>query len=304
MKNLIIIVRKLKTLNNNYRGIGLSLFFHGGGFTGSGERDHIKAVVKLKKYTDDTVEILISNVEMGQGVHTTLRKIVATELDMPIEAVIIINPDTDRVPDSGPTVASRTIMVVGKLLQEASKELKEKWENTKEVEVTTKYKFHEGFYWNDETFQRDAYNQYSWGVNVVEVQVNPITYEVNVKEIYAVYDVGIAIDEKIIKGQIDGGIIQGLGHGSIEVMECKNGQLIQRTNTNYVIPTALDFPNIKSELINNPYDNGPFGAKSAGELTFVGAPVAYALAVKNAIGKDINKILVNPEYLMEVMGSE
>ncbi len=291
-------------LNNNYRGIGLSLFFHGGGFTGSGERDHIKAVVKLKKYIDNTVEILISNVEMGQGIHTTLRKIVASELDIPIETVIIINTDTDRVPDSGPTVASRTIMVVGKLLQEASKELKEKWEDSKETEITTRYKFPEGFYWNDETFQGDAYNEYSWGANVVEVQVNPITYEVDVKEIYAVYDVGIAIDEKIIKGQIDGGIIQGLGHSSIEVMECKNGKLIQRTNTDYVIPTALDFSNIKSELINNLYDNGPFGAKSAGELTFVGAPVAYALAVKNAIGKDINKIPVNPEYLMEVMDSE
>lgn len=162
----------------------------------------------------------------------------------------------------------------------------------------------EGFYWNDESSQGDAYNEYSWGANVVEVQVNPITYEVDVKEIYAVYDIGSAIDEKIIKAQIDGGIIQGLGHGSIEVMECKNGQLIQRTNTDYVIPTALDFPNIKSELINNLYDNGPFGAESAGELAFVGAPVAYALAVKNAIGKDINKIPVNPEYLMEVMDSE
>ena len=291
-------------LDNNYRGIGLSLFFHGEGFTGSEERDHIKAVVKLKKYTDDTVEILISNVEMGQGVHTTLRKIVAEELDIPIETIIIINPDKDRVPNSGPTVASRTIVAIGKLLQEASKELKGKWESTKEAEVTTKYKFPEGFYWNDETFQGDAYNEYSWGANVVEVQVNPITYEVDVKEIYAVYDIGSAIDEKIIKGQIDGGIIQGLGHGSIEVMECRNGQLIQRTNTDYVIPTALDFPNIKSELINNLYDNGSLGAESAGELTFVGAPVAYALAVKNAIGKDINKIPVNPEYLMEVMDSE
>lgn len=87
-------------------------------------------------------------------------------------------------------------------------------------------------------------------------------------------------------------------------MECKNGQLIQRTNTDYVIPTALDFPNIKSKLINNLYDNGPFGAGSARELTFVGTPVAYALAVKNAIGKDINKIPINPEYLMEVMDSE
>jgi len=99
-------------------------------------------------------------------------------------------------------------------------------------------------------------------------------------------------------------MLQGLGHGSIEKLEIKNGRLIQRTNTDYVIPTALDFPKIESATIRNPYENGPFGAKSAGELTFIGAPVAYALAVENALGIDICKIPVTPEYLMEVMNNE
>ncbi|MEG0774633.1 xanthine dehydrogenase family protein molybdopterin-binding subunit [Clostridium sp.] len=289
-----------------YKGIGMSVFFHGGGFTGSGERDHIKAVVKLRKYKDDKVEILISNVEMGQGTQTTLRKIVAEELNIPADQVILVNPDTDRVPDSGPTVASRTIMIVGKLLQQASAKLKRHWIDGMEQQITENYKFPEGFYWDDSKFEGDAYNEYSWGVNVVEVEVNPLTYEVTVLGVYTVFDVGVAIDEKIIRGQIDGGVIQGLGHGSIEVMNIKDGRLIQRTNTDYVIPTSLDFPKVESAIINNPYENGPFGAKSAGELTFVGAPVAYAIAVKNAIGtsKNITHIPVTPEYLMEVMTNE
>jgi CO/xanthine dehydrogenase Mo-binding subunit len=134
------------------KGIGMSVFFHGGGFTGSGERDHIKAKVKLVKNPDETVEILIANIEMGQGVQTSLRKIVAHTLDIPIERIIHENPDTDRVPDSGPTVASRTTFVVGKLLYNAALQLKERWNESDRVEVMTQYKHPEGFKWDDTNF--------------------------------------------------------------------------------------------------------------------------------------------------------
>jgi len=283
------------------KGIGCSLFFHGCGFTGSGERDIIKAKVKLLKHVNRTVEILISNVEMGQGALTTLKKIVAYTLEIPIDKVVFENPDTDRVPDSGPTVASRTITIVGKLLQEAAKEMKGFMENDDELEILKQYKHPEGFEWDDEEFKGDAYNTYSWGANVVEVEVNPLTYEVSVTDIYVVFDIGVAIDDLIVRGQIEGGMVQGLGYAGMEVMQHKDGRLLQRTNTDYVIPTAMDFPKIQSKLVNNPYIDGPFGAKGVGETTLIGAAAAYALAVQNAIGQSINKIPVTPEYLMEVM---
>jgi xanthine dehydrogenase molybdopterin-binding subunit B len=110
--------------NHRYKkGIGTSLFLHGCGFTGSGERDHIKATVKLVKSKDDKVSLKISNSDMGQGIFTTLSKIVAKELDLPYEEVFYPYPDTKEVPDSGPTVASRTTMIVGKLLERAAKNL-------------------------------------------------------------------------------------------------------------------------------------------------------------------------------------
>ena len=286
------------------KGIGCSLFFHGCGFTGSGERDIIRAVVKLLKHRDKTVEILISNVEMGQGALTTLKKIVAYTLEIPIDRVIFKKPDTDRVPDSGPTVASRTITIVGKLLQDAAIEMKEIWDSGVELEIFKQYKHPEGFEWDDEKFKGDAYNTYAWGANIIEVEVNPITYEASVTDIYAVFDIGEAIDELIVRGQIEGGMVQGLGYASMEVMQHKDGRLLQRTNTDYVIPTAMDFPKIQSKLVNNPYINGPFGAKGVGETTLIGAAAAYALAVQNAIGHYINKIPVTPEYLMEVMRND
>lgn len=289
---------------NKLKGIGMSVFFHGGGFTGNGERDIIKTRLKMKKNKDNTVEILVSNVEMGQGLATTFRKIASKTIGIPIERIIYNNPDTDKVPNSGPTVASRSILIVGKLIQEASQKIKDQWSAKDEFEVITRYRHPEEVVWDADKFIGDAYNTYAWGANVVEVEVDPLTYEVAIKGIWTVYDVGNAIDDNIVRGQIDGGVTQGLGYASMEVLKSKQGKLGQATFTDYIVPTAMDFPRIHRELVNVPYYNGPFGAKSVGELTFDGAAPAYAIAVENAIGKPLNEIPITPETIMEVMNNE
>ena len=285
-------------------GIGISLFLHGCGFTGSGERNHIKAVVKLRKLADGRVEILVANTDMGQGLQTTLRKIVAKTLDLPLEAVIFENPDTDRVPDSGPTVASRTVMIVGKLLEEAALKLKNLRRQPGEVEVTEHYKHPADMSWDDTTFSGDAYPAYSWGVNAVEVEIDPLTKEIEVKGVWSAFDVGRAIDERIMRGQIEGGILQGLGYGGLEVMEGRRGRIQQRSVTDYIIPTAMDAPPIEHRLLDNPYDNGPYGAKGAGELTLLGAAPALAAAVGDALGISIRRLPITPEHLLEVTEHE
>jgi CO/xanthine dehydrogenase Mo-binding subunit len=286
------------------RGIGLSMFLHGCGFTGNGERDHIKAAVKLAKNNKDEVEILISNVEMGQGTSTTMRKIVSNALEIPIEMVVFQNPDTDRVPDSGPTVASRTTVVVGKLVYDAAILLKTNWQKGIAQAAETKYQYPEGYAWDNELFSGDAYTNYSWGANAVEVEMDLITMETKIIGVWAVFDIGKSIDDRIVKGQIEGGIVQGLGYASMEVMENSNGRFRQRTSTDYLIPTALDIPFIKSELMCQPYADGPYGAKGLGELTLVGSPIAYALAVEDALKKNINSIPVRPEHLLEGFANE
>ncbi len=300
--------KKYKAFQNTdpekYRGVGLSLFFHGCAFTGSGEKDIIKANVKLKKYADGRVEILVSNVEMGQGPQTTLRKIVAEALEIPLDKVLYDNPDTDRVPDSGPTVASRTVVIVGFLLQEAAKKLKKRYDSAAELEVENEYEQPAYVQWDQNNFRGDAYPVYSWGVNAVEVEVDPVTLVATVKGIWGVYDVGTPIDEKIVRGQIEGGMVQGLGYASMEVMEGANGKMRQGTLTDYIIPTPVDFPEMKIKLIDNSYDFGPFGAKCAGELPFIGAAPAFASAVQHALGVPVRRIPVTPEYLMEVVDGE
>jgi CO/xanthine dehydrogenase Mo-binding subunit len=299
-------IRKYKEYSNDnsFRGIGMSWFLHGCGFTGSGESTHINALVELEKDEDNNVEILIAAVDMGQGVKTTMRKIVANILEIPIEQVIYNHPDTNRVPDSGPTVASRTIMIVGGLVARASKQLKETWQHGINQKVSERYKQPEYIKWDEEKFFGDAYPAYSWGINIVEVEVDKVTYEVTVKESWNIYDVGKAIDEQIILGQADGGQLQGIGYGYLERMTHKDGKIQHRNVTDYIIPTSVDTPPMHNYLMDNPYPLGPYGAKGAGELTLVGGAPAVALAIENAISKRVTKIPVTPEYIMELVNNE
>lgn len=292
--------------NNEFikKGIGMSIFLHGCGFTGSGERDFIKAVVKILKHEDDKVEILVANTDMGQGLQTTLRKIVAKILDIDYSEIIYKNPDTDRVPDSGPTAASRSVMVVGKLLESAALTLKKQWISGKKQLVLEKYKHPNLIPWDEKKFSGDAYPSYSWGINVLEVEINTLTGFADIKGIYTVFEVGNEIDTTIMEGQVHGGVIQGLGYGSCEKMECSNGAFRQNSITDYIIPTSKDVVNIKNVFVHNPCDLGPFGAKGAGELTFVGTAPAYADAIENALGIKVNKIPATPEYIMEVITNE
>ncbi len=286
--------------NDPYRGIGISFVNHGGGFTGNGEQEIIKGVVRMKRTGEKKAAVYVSNVEMGQGFQTVLRKIAAKELGLDYTEIEYDNPDTDVVPDSGPTVASRSTMVVGALIQECAKKLKKKWDEGIGVEAEYRYVHPSEFKWNQDTLQGDAYPTYGWGINVVEVEMDKATCEVKTTGIWSVFDVGIPMDETIMSGQVSGGVIQGLGYASIEKCEIKDGRFSQHTMADYTIPTSVDFPEVKNKFIDNPYKYGPSGAKGAGELVFDAAAPAYADAVQQLTGKNIYDIPVTPEKIMGI----
>ncbi len=289
-----------KTKDGKLRGIGLASVIHGCGFTGKGE-EIIKGTAKLRKNKGGTVDVLVANVEMGQGAGTTLRKIVADRLGIPFGRTRYRNPDTSRVPDSGPTVASRTCMIVGGLLDKCAREMKERWKESDSFEVSRTYRHPEYIKWDQDKLSGDAYPAYSWGATCVEVAVDPITFETDIEGIWTVFDLGTPIDMRIIQGQIDGGTAQGIGYGSIEVMDAERGRIRHASIADYIVPTSLDLPRIGRELIVEEYENGPYGAKCAGELTLVGGAPAFANAVADATGLPIEKIPVTPEYIAELM---
>ena len=282
------------------KGIGMGLSIHGCGFTGSAEKDFLKSVASLQKYEDGRVEILASNSDMGQGVKTTFSKIVAKALDIPLSKVVITSPDTDRVPNSGPTVASRSIMIVGKLLEDAARELKTIWEDGKAQKVVRHYKHPENLIpWCLDDFTGDPYPTYSWGVNVIEVELDTLTGESHVIGGCGVYDVGTAIDERVMKGQIEGGMLQGIGYASMEKMESVDGRIAQCSFTDYMVPTSMDIADIKTFMMDNLYENGPFGAKGAGELTLLGSGPAFVQALEQAGSCQFSAIPITPEQVIK-----
>ena len=278
------------------RGIGIALYNHGGAFTGNGEQAIIKAHARLVK-TGDHVSIQVGSTEMGQGFKTSLRKICAATLGVSIDQIEYLDPDTSKVVDSGPTAASRSTMVVGRLVERAAQERWSEGDFTTEVE----YEHPDGYPWDQATFRGDAYLGYGWGVACVEVEVDKLTNEVKTLGVWSSHEIGKAIDELIVHGQINGGILQSLGYGSMEKLEVKGGRFKQKSMSDYVIPTSMDFPKQFYHIQENPYPWGPYGAKGMGELVFNGASAAYVDAVERALNTRFTSIPIPPEAIEEAM---
>ncbi len=276
------------------RGMGFATFLHGAGFTGSGE-EYLASVLGMERLADDRVRILAASAELGQGAHTILAQIAAQTLDIPYENVEIAEPDTATVPNSGPTVASRTCMVVGKLVERAAMELK----NSGQRKVYVKYQPPPNIHWDDEKYQGDAYGAYAWAVYVAEVAFDTLTYEATVRDFVAVQEVGKVVHPVIAAGQIEGGVAQGIGYALYENVQWKDGQMVNNQMTNYIMPTAADVPPIRVFFAETPYAYGPGGAKGLGELPMDGPAPAIANAIEDAIGIAVDEIPAIPERLME-----
>ena len=284
------------------RGIGLSLALHGDGLTGTEERD-LGASVGLRKYADGTVEVLAANTDIGQGTRTTFSKIVAHELGLPLENVYYNYPDTSRVADSGPTAASRSLMIVGELLRRAARKLREQWVDGEEQEVEERYT-DPGYVitFDFACFQGDAYHVNSWSACAVEVEVDTFTGNIRVLDAVGSFDVGTPIDERIVVGQMEGGFLQGIGFASMEQMDYDaNGRIHNNSLSDYLIPTAVDVPTLKAILHIGEYPDGPYGAKGAGELPLVGAAAAYLAAVEQALGARKHRLTHIPFTAEDVM---
>jgi CO/xanthine dehydrogenase Mo-binding subunit len=294
---------KRERYRGSNRGIGLSLFYHGAGFTGSGERT-LKSKARLV-LTPTGVRIAVGSTEIGQGTRTMHAQIVADALDIPYENVEVAQPDTAIVSDSGPTVASRTCMVVGKILEECALELKQQLGGLSPAEyharhgaVTVEriYEPPDWMQWDDETYRGDAYATYGWGCDVAELELDPDTYEVRLHKLTAVQEFGRPIHPALARGQIEGGSVQGLGYALLERVVMQNGVMANAQLTNYTIPTTLDTPEIDVVMLENPYPGGPFGAKGLGELPMDGPAPAVVNALRH-LGLDVREIPATPELL-------
>jgi CO/xanthine dehydrogenase Mo-binding subunit len=307
------------------RGIGFASFMHGAGFTGSGE-DYLKSIVGAEADAEGRVRVLAASTEIGQGTNTIFAQIASAALNLDYDLIEMAQPDTGNVPDSGPTVASRTCMIVGKLVESAALGLRQSlrgaglladeytetdWraacrqyiERYGALKSFSQYKPPPGVRWDDEKYEGDAYGAFAWAVYVAEVTVDTLTYETRVDDFVAVQEVGKVVHPILAAGQIEGGVAQAIGFTLYENVVWQDGRMVNNGMTNYVMPTSADLPPIRVHFEEQPYQYGPAGgAKGIGELPLDGGAPAILNAIEHATGISFTHVPLMPEALMRGLG--
>jgi CO/xanthine dehydrogenase Mo-binding subunit len=377
---------------NDGIGFGLSTIFYGVGLGAAGKY-LARTGANVILHADGSVLFSVGTTELGQGMTTVLSQIVADELGVPFEWVRMTAPDTSRVPDSGPTVASRSTTMSGNALKNACKKIRDILiEEASEMlgytadriridegivaadgglavgsgagfvaggragagcvslaqggvrvgiaslvhggvgsggasgasdvsiplldvikSCVTKRKplFATGWQvspptsFDNETGQGDAYMVYAWATNLVKVNVDRETGEVSVLKVWSAHDVGKAINPSSSEGQIEGGVLQGVGFALMEEMSVDSeGRILNPSLSTYVIPTAEDAPEIVSIIVEHPYPEGPHGAKGFAEQPLMGIAPAVANAVYDAVGARINELPITPEKVWRALNEK
>lgn len=308
-----------------WRGIGLALVHHGGGFTGSGE-DYLKSRAAISITRDGAIVVRAASTEIGQGTNTIFAQIAGDALGLPHDWITVERPDTAKVPDSGPTVASRTCMIVGGLVERAARTARRQLEQAAgghhprsradlraaarrlcgraaERAFEAEYERPGHITWDDHSYRGDAYGCYSFACAVVDLEVDRLTFEVKVRNVTAAADIGTVVNPLLAEGQVNGGLTQGLGYALCENVVVRDGQMANATLTDYIIPTALDTPPLHVEFVEMPYSFGPGGAKGVGELPMDVPAPAVAAAVLQATGRLIPRLPLLPERIFEAVNA-
>jgi CO/xanthine dehydrogenase Mo-binding subunit len=320
-------------------GYGFSTIFYGVGL-GAGGKHLARTGARVIVHSDGSILFSVGTTEIGQGMTTVLAQIVAEELGAPLEWVDMLPVDTSRVPDSGPTVASRSTTMSGNALRDACMKIRNSLEteasdmlncSLSEIIINDGRVLHgsnsiplidviksctakkislsaEGWHvspptsFDENTGAGDVYVTYAWATNLVKLKVDRETGEVTVLKIWSAHDIGKAINPTLAEGQIEGGVLQGMGYALMEDMKTgSDGAITNPEFSTYIIPTAEDQPEIIPLIVEEPYPNGPYGAKGFGEQPLMGIAPAVANAVYDAVGVRIKELPLTPEKIWRAM---
>ena len=322
------------------RGIGLACSFRGVALGAEGV-DAAAAMVQVQ--SDGSVIVSSGITDMGQGAQTAISQCAAEVLGVGLDRVVFLPTDTSRIPDSGPTVASRGTIMGGSAAADAARKVRRRMLRVASEMTGVRVRdltmregqlwlisgggrdaplgpgfgelatecFNRGrslaalgwfnapaTSWKEENGQGIAYFTYVYGANVAEVVVDAETGVVRVEEVWASHDVGRAVNNQGVLGQIHGGVAMGMGYGLLEEFEVENGVPGALNFDEYLIPTAMDMPTVHALVVENPDPAGVFGQKSLGEpATEIAAP-AIVNAIANATGRRIREIPATLERVL------
>ena len=288
-----------------------------------------------------TGKVVTGVTEIGEGILTVLCQIAAEELGIKPEQVTIGDNDTARAPEAAHAGATRQTYMIGNSVALACREAKQKlfdeiadhWD-VKPVDLTC----FDGEIWVDNTNKRmtmseavaickkrgivpvgagqftahgtgldpadgsgSPWQAYVFGTQVAEVEVDTLTGEVQVLGIWAAHDVGRAINPRGVEGQIEGGIVQGLGQALMEDYQTRDGHPVTHGFAKYILPTSLDIPQINSIIVEDPDPRSPLHAKGIGEPSLVPTAPAVMNAIHDAIGVRITTLPATPEKILAAL---
>ena len=296
------------------RGLGLACSYYGVGLGAMGKHMN-PAGANLVVAADGSVTVAVGTTEIGQGMVVVLTQITAAALGCPSELVRVVEADTSRVPDSGPTVASRTTVMSGNAIRDAAAKIRAEMAKVTAIQ---------GLDWRDAvalcvkhqvglaahgwavppetsfdlaTGQGEPYICYSFSANVVEAEVDTETGETRVTRVVSGHDCGRVVNPTAGEGQIEGGVVQGLGYALTEEHLFQDGRIVNDQFSTYIIPTPMDVPEIKSIIVEHAYPWGPYGAKGLGETPIIAVAPAVTAAIAHATGVRLFEIPATPERL-------
>ena len=321
------------------RGTGIGCMWYGIGNTGVPN----PASAFVEWLDDGTANLLVGCADIGQGSDTALAQIVAEELGIGAEQVTVTSADTLVTPEGGATSASRQTYISGNAAVIAAREAKKvaAEEAAALLKCDGEIAFVKGFVHVDgqpttmtvkdvlgscrmkgrltlghgwfnpdttgldmKTGQGSPYATYAFAAQVAEVEVDTATGKVEVLRVVAAHDVGRAINPLLVEGQIQGGSLMGVGYALLEEINTDNGNIKNRNFADYLLPTALDVPEIYPIIIEDLEPSGPFGAKGVGEPALIPTAAAIANAVYDAIGVRIYSLPITPEKIMAALSEQ
>ena len=280
-----------------YVGYGVA-----GGFLscGLGQKIPDNAKVSVREREDGGFDIGCGLVDIGQGSTTALAAMAADLLETDIENIHMIMADTDKTEDCGCTAASRSVFIAGNALMAAVKQYKK----MKEAGLSSDMAMGEAaFPESSKDLGRIGFPHamYTFVAQAVKLRVDPITGSVSLLDIAAATECGKVINPLGLAGQIQGGIGMSIGFCLGEDCTWKDGQLIHKNFATYLMPTALDVPNIASYHVDAYEASGPMGVKGAAEVSTVSIAPAINEAVRQASGAILTKLPLSPEEILKAL---
>jgi CO/xanthine dehydrogenase Mo-binding subunit len=308
------------------RGLGIACVLYGVGLGGKAPfLDKAGATMKLE--ADGSVAAAVGTVEMGQGLTASLLQIAAEELGIPMERIQLAPVDTSRVPDSGPTVASRGTMMSGLAVLNAAKKLRVRVEDVADTHGIARSEIRqrwdeianlfwlnnldpavegwaktEPVSWDPETGLGDVYPVYAYACHIAEVEVDTVTGETDMIDFVAVHDSGRILNRTLATGQVQGGVAQGIGFALMEDIPQRDGFLMVNGLTTYRLPTIRDVVlDMSVDFVEAEFPAGPFGAKGLGEVPLMAAHAAVASAVSHAAGRQAMRYPLDPDTVSSLL---